>query len=203
MRSWCAGNAIWLPAQETWSLIDFGCTEQCGAHSLACSFQPVSDHHCRRSKPHIILAACSAMQHAPSLDARQQESSCKVGSAADGGARRGAGKEAGLSFSLLYAAPETVAAFIAGRRDVVADTAVDTFAFGIMCFELLTRAPFYPEGLRGSDVGDMLAGRRPLPHESMAPEVERKLGTLKQCAPRPLKPVMPLAGCIRMQLVLT
>jgi hypothetical protein len=96
-----------------------------------------------------------------------------------------AGKEAGLSFSLLYAAPETVHAFTSGLKVVVADTAVDVFAFGIMCFELLTRRPYYSKGLTGSEVGDMLAGSQRLPHERLSPGAERQLGTLKTFALAP------------------
>lgn len=94
-----------------------------------------------------------------------------------------ADSEVGLSFSLLYAAPETVHAFTQGRSTVCADASVDAFAFGIMCFELLTRRPFYGKGLSGREVGEMLAGLKPLPHEQMSHETEQKLGTLKQCAP--------------------
>ena len=100
----------------------------------------------------------------------------------DQGGGLSAGEEVGLSFSLLYAAPETVAAFTSGKRAVFADTAVDTFAFGVMCFELLTRKPFYPKGLSGSDVGEMLAGLQPMPHEELSAEADRQLGALKRCA---------------------
>lgn len=95
---------------------------------------------------------------------------------------KGAGEDVGLSFSLLYAAPETVAAFTGGKASVVADTAVDIFAFGIICYEVLTRQPYYMKGLTGSDVGDMLAGLQPLPHEQMLPTTERALGSLKRYA---------------------
>jgi hypothetical protein len=75
-----------------------------------------------------------------------------------------------------------VHAFTRGKGTVIASTSVDVFAFGIMCFELLTRRPFYKKGLAGKEVGEMLAGLKRLPHEDMAPDTERKLGTLKKCA---------------------
>ena len=69
-----------------------------------------------------------------------------------------AGSKVPISFTLRYAAPETVAAFQRGKSTSNADTAVDVFAFGIMCYELLTRAPYYPSGVNGQEVGEMLAG---------------------------------------------
>ena len=104
-----------------------------------------------------------------------------------------AGSEVGLSFALPYAAPETVLAFTQGRSTVCAATCVDTFAFGIMCFELLARRPYYSKGLSGQQVGEMLAGLQPLPHERLSADTEEKLGALKQCAPNrpPLGARMP------------
>ena len=164
------GNCIWIPSQSTWSLVDFGCTEQCGAHPAACAVDAPSKHQ-------LSSAAVRSTRRAPiATGAERAFHECTDYR------HMLAGKTVGLSFSLLYAAPETVAAFVNGKRAVVADSAVDTFAFGIMCYELLTRAPFYPKGLSGADVGDMLAGRREMPHETMSVDTERKLGTLKRCA---------------------
>jgi serine/threonine protein kinase len=87
-----------------------------------------------------------------------------------------------ISFTLRYAAPETVAAFQQGRSTSIADTAVDVFAFGIMCYELLTRAPYYPSGVNGQEVGEMLAGNKLLPHETMSETNSRRLGVLRECA---------------------
>lgn len=95
----------------------------------------------------------------------------------------GAGSKVPVSFTLKYAAPETVQAFTRGREAVVADTAVDMFAFGIMCFELLTRRPYYPKECSGQEVGEMLSGSRRLPHESMDDATARRLGVLRSCAP--------------------
>lgn len=84
-----------------------------------------------------------------------------------------------ISFTLRYAAPETVAAFQQGKSTSKADTAVDVFAFGIMCYELLTRAPYYPGGVNGQEVGEMLAGNKQLPHENMSDTSARRLGVLR------------------------
>lgn len=95
---------------------------------------------------------------------------------------RCAGSKVPVSFTLKYAAPETVQAFLRGRETVVADTAVDVFAFGIMCFELLTRRQYYPKEVSGQEVGEMLSGSRRLPHESMDDATARRLGVLGSCA---------------------
>lgn len=42
-----------------------------------------------------------------------------------------------------YAAPETVAAFQAGSRTVVANAAVDAWALGVIAFELLVKKPAF------------------------------------------------------------
>lgn len=87
-----------------------------------------------------------------------------------------------ISFTLRYAAPETVAAFQRGKSQCSADTAVDVFAFGIMCYELLTRAPYYLDGVNGQEVGEMLAGNKQLPHETMSETNSKRLGVLRGCA---------------------
>ena len=177
-------------------------TERADQQLVVCSLATASGSHHRAHGHSWTLAAQSSVVRTPPRALLMHQAN--INSAAllsdqqrrapiASGAERGfhectdyrhmlAGKTVGLSFSLLYAAPETVAAFVNGKRAVVADSAVDTFAFGIMCYELLTRTPFYPKGLSGADVGDMLAGRREMPHETMSVDTERKLGTLKRCA---------------------
>ena len=60
--------------------------------------------------------------------------------------------EAPLSYSLAYAAPETIAAAERKERVVVADPAVDVWALGVMAYELFTRTrvmnPHNPEQVR-------------------------------------------------------
>jgi serine/threonine protein kinase len=82
----------------------------------------------------------------------------------------------------VYAAPEAVHSWTSGKNTVNSDTAADIFALGVMCFELLTRAPYYPKGSTAKDVGEMLAGLRPLPHENLSETTSKRLGVLKECA---------------------
>ena len=44
-----------------------------------------------------------------------------------------------MSYSLAYAAPETIAAAERKERVVVADPAVDVWSLGVMAYELFTR----------------------------------------------------------------
>jgi serine/threonine protein kinase len=39
------GNTIWLPSQNTWSLIDFGCTSEAGAIPVLLCFVHRLIHH--------------------------------------------------------------------------------------------------------------------------------------------------------------
>lgn len=81
-----------------------------------------------------------------------------------------------LSFTLWYAAPETIIAFKAGQEMCTASEAVDLFAFGVLCYELLTGVPYYPLDTTTSGAGQMLAGLAPLPHEVVGARAE--LGSL-------------------------
>ena len=62
------------------------------------------------------------------------------------------GVEAPMSYSLAYAAPETIEAAERKDRTVVADPAVDVWALGVMAYELFTRTrvmnPHDPEQVR-------------------------------------------------------
>ena len=53
------------------------------------------------------------------------------------------GETARLGFTLAYAAPEVVLAADMGSKSVTADSAVDSWALGVMAFELLTGRPIY------------------------------------------------------------
>ena len=53
------------------------------------------------------------------------------------------GETARVGFTLAYAAPETVTAHAAGHSSVIADTATDAWALGVMAFELLTGGPAF------------------------------------------------------------
>ena len=72
-------NVMWLPRQNRWTVIDFGCVA------------PVGD-------------------------------------------------KAPLNFTMVYAAPEVIHAFLAGEKHIEASPALDAWALGVMAFELLTDA---------------------------------------------------------------
>ena len=76
------GNVMWLPRQNRWTVIDFGCVAR-------------------------------------------------------------AGQAAPLSFTLAYAAPEVVRAFLTKRHYIESTPALDTWSLGVMAFELLTGAPAF------------------------------------------------------------
>ena len=83
------GNVMWLPRQNRWTVIDFGCMARAGE------------------------AAC-------------------------------------LSFTLAYAAPEVVQAFLSRRQYVESTPALDTWSLGVMAFELLTGEPAFDHLADGS-----------------------------------------------------
>lgn len=49
-----------------------------------------------------------------------------------------AGTVTPLNFTLAYAAPEAVRAFVRGHRHITADEALDAWALGVMAYEVLT-----------------------------------------------------------------
>ena len=79
-----------------------------------------------------------------------------------------------MSFTVKYAAPETIKAFRRGDETVKVHPAVDVWAFGVICFELLTNQKFYGEGSTAGDVMALLDSDGPLPVEKgLEPRVER------------------------------
>ena len=71
-----------------------------------------------------------------------------------------------IAFSLMYAAPETLAAAERGERTARASAAADMWALGVIAFELLTRSRAFPVGLgSAAHAADCLLGRAPLPWE--------------------------------------
>ena len=54
-----------------------------------------------------------------------------------------AGEDASVGLTPAYAAPEIIAAHVAGDATVTADTGVDAWALGVIAFELLTRRPAF------------------------------------------------------------
>ena len=83
-------NVMWLPRENQWTLIDFGC-------------------------------AAKLAEQAP------------------------------LSFTLGYAAPETIHAWRTGQKSIVSQAATDAWSLGVMVFELLTGKPAFDVFLLGRD----------------------------------------------------
>lgn len=71
------GNVMWLPRENRWTVIDFGCAAKTG-------------------------------------------------------------KEAGLGFSIMYAAPEVIASYRSGKRKMKVTEALDVWSLGVLAIELLT-----------------------------------------------------------------
>ena len=69
----------------------------------------------------------------------------------DFGAAGRIGEEAPLSFTFAYAAPEVLSELQRGASTVVAAAAVDSWALGVMVFELLTGRPAFDVFLQGRD----------------------------------------------------
>jgi hypothetical protein len=61
-----------------------------------------------------------------------------------------AGEQVGLTYSLLYAAPEVIAAVEAGRAHFVGSPAADVWALGVIAYELLTQSRALPRRQRGA-----------------------------------------------------
>lgn len=74
-----------------------------------------------------------------------------------------------MSFTMKYAAPETIWAFRRGDKTIAADPAADVWAFGMICFELLTHQQFYGASCNANDVAELLDSDLPLPTEKELP----------------------------------
>ena len=94
------------------------------------------------------------------------------------------GNDAGLSFSLKYAAPEVVHALEAGSREIHVDPAVDIWAVGVIAYELLTGERAFPvyavsSAEQQNSAQAALAGRTKLPWEGTGVETEAQLQKLR------------------------
>lgn len=83
-------NVMWLPRENQWTLIDFGCA-------------------------------------------------AKVG------------REAPLSFTLAYAAPEVIISWTSGKKTIQATEEMDAWSLGVMVFELLTGVPAFDPFMQGRE----------------------------------------------------
>ena len=101
--------------------------------------------------------------------------------------KKGAGEQTPLAFSLAYAAPETIEAYTAGEKQVIAYPTVDVWAVGVIAYGLLMREVF-PPSISAGDVINALLGKAPLPWETATPAELKALGRLKgpvlQCLSR-------------------
>eukprot|EP00892_Ulva_mutabilis_P012074 jgi/Ulvmu1/9239/UM005_0339.1 len=103
----------------------------------------------------------------------------------DFGIAAAAGEEAPLACTAAYAPPEVVLALDAGARRMVADTAMDAWALGVVAFELLTGRPTFDVLCDGKAVVmQQLRGEGELPWEGERyrahPTDRRRLGVFRQ-----------------------
>eukprot|EP00892_Ulva_mutabilis_P008922 jgi/Ulvmu1/6401/UM003_0029.1 len=115
------GNVMWLPRENRWTIIDFGCVAR-------------------------------------------------------------AGKEASISYSLRYTAPEVIQALHRRERVIVPEPSLDAWSLGVMAFELLTGKPAFQPLVDGTQqILAQLLGEQDLPWEGAraAPDTMRKLRTLR------------------------
>ena len=59
------------------------------------------------------------------------------------------GREAPVSFTMAYAAPEVIAAWQSGQKTITSTSEVDAWALGVMVFELLTGRPAFDLFMQG------------------------------------------------------
>ena len=83
-------------------------------------------------------------------------------------------------FTPRYAPPEVALATERAEQSIVADTAADMWALGVIAFELLTNEPvFTPLMATRESIWAQLCGREVLPWEEGAPKRDSRLAQLR------------------------
>ena len=91
-----------------------------------------------------------------------------------------AGASVAITFTPRYAPPEVALATECGEQSIVAGTAADMWALGVMAFELLTNEPvFMPLVATRESIWEQLCGRELLPWEEGAHQQAAKLAQLR------------------------
>jgi serine/threonine protein kinase len=76
-----------------------------------------------------------------------------------------AGSRCRPSYSLQYVAPEVFAAVNAGEEYITVSAAADTWALGVITFELLSHSRAFPAGTSKEAITSQLLGQQALPWE--------------------------------------
>ena len=138
-----------------------------------------SAHSCAAPEDTACITSCSAAGCTPSQDHVFALTLC---------AACRAGEKAPLAFSLIYAAPEVVTAFVNHESSIVASEAADMWSMGVIAYELLTGEPAMPPGATRQSLIDALTGKAKLPWEAADAATLRKLmrlrGVIMQCLHR-------------------
>jgi serine/threonine protein kinase len=113
-----------------------------------------------------------------------------------------AGKDADLSLTLSYGAPEVMASYEARQRTHVATAAADVWALGVIAFELLTGEPVFPAMATQSEISSAILGRAEMPWEGpRRSELLRRLRVFKanvlECLERDPEKRPPIESVVR------
>jgi serine/threonine protein kinase len=84
-----------------------------------------------------------------------------------------------LTFSPGYAPPEVIHAYRAGHRTIVADSAVDMWALGVIAYEMLTQQRAFGPQASAEEMIARTASEAPLPWEEPSPSAQAKLRELR------------------------
>jgi serine/threonine protein kinase len=186
------GNVLRRPQHHSWTLIDFGCTVRTGAcaqHTFAasicdsCQLHSVSaSGHCRcRAKCVVDIDAVllNVLLVHSSLHSPAIEKDNLVERRVEQSSARSVGEVAPLTFSPGYAPPEVIHAYRAGRRTIVADSAVDMWALGVIAYEMLTQQRAFGPQASVEETISRTAGEALLPWEEPSRAAQAKLRELR------------------------